>query len=310
MKNNLIMKKILYQNISNDFFSKELFEKIITENPQSIIKEPSLIFKSLVENNIEAFSWLTEKIYWIPYYESIVYEMIKMDSFLPFYRILEKQNQKFIQGDCQVQIFFKQAIKNYSWIRNNKNKSEREIILKEIFNTNFIEKDPLKLDELLRHKELHPFIFSSFKNGTLPYHKNEFFAEYCKNGSPQKINHFKDIGCDFHYLNDLALKNAANYRNEEMFIHLIKLEGLNPFLSDGFALKTLITEDEIEESNISNDTIFFIAELVNESKSPSKSLLKVLNSNKIFVAALNKFKIEKSLKNHIQHNKPNKIKKV
>ncbi len=303
------MKKILYQNISNDFFSKELFEKIIAENPQSIIKEPSLIFKSLVENNIEAFSWLCEKIDWTPYYESIVYKLIRMDSFLPFYRILEK-NKKFIQEDCQAQIFFKNAIKNYSWIRNSKNKSEREIVLKEIFNTIFVVKDPLQLDELLRHKELHPLIFISFKNGILPYHKNDFFAEYCKNGSPQNIIYFKDIGCDFHYLNDLALKNAANHRNEEMFIHLIEKEGLNPFLSDGFALKTLITEDEIEESNISNDTIFFIAELVSQFNHPSKPLLKVLNSNKIFVAAFNKIQIEKSLKNHTHYKKPGTIKKV
>lgn len=299
------MKKTIYKLIDENEFNGQVFDELYIRFQKTIENESSLIFKSIHVDNINAFSFLIKKVEWKSHFQAILWCLLKKDSFIDYYDVLKTFEPSFIYSNQIQTIIFNTITKNYSWIHNKNNKKERFTILQDLVNQGFYIQNPFDYEKILQHPELHFLIFQSIEKGTPPKNLNNFFAEFCERGNPIYLDLFKTIGCDFHYLNDLPLINAAKSKNEPMIIHLIKEENADPFVSNGFVFKTILSEDDVDEVQASNELVLFLAEIINQTPKVSKSLLKILNLNKRFNTSLNYLNLSSLTQKHT-HQKTSK----
>lgn len=305
------MKYRLSYQIQKFIFDKEFFENIYIENPDLIRKDPSLLFKSISVGNTTAFSWLLKKVDIEPVFETLFNFIYRNKRFLAYYFVIKKSYPEiFDKIENQIMIF-KSFYKSIFWKDNKKEIARKLKIATDIANKyNLI--DSFMLDELIKKKDLHKLVIDCIKSGIEPIHKDNLFAVFCANGSPEHVSFFKDIGCDVHYMNDLALINAAEEKNESMVRYLIEKEGANPCVGNNFPFFALFSKDETDEKdNISDDLVIFLAKNAYSAPRFSKVALKKLLKNKKFSTTYQYLVINESLKKKNEFTsskiKPNKI---
>lgn len=288
------MKNKLSNHIQYLQFDENLFDEIYKNNSDLINTNYSLLFKSIAISNPMAFLWLIKKVDIAPIFSKLIPFIFKKKRNLAHYQILKKAYPEVFNQQENVKIVF-DILFNYS---SSEKIGKRAIKYMGDLSRTYPLINSFTLENLVSQPQTHELIIEHMKLGVMPLHLNNFFAQYCKNGDPKHVNFFKSLGCDIHYLNDLALLKASEYVNEPMIIHLINNESADLSVGNYFCVSVLLNEDEYSMfSQASDDTISFLAEKIFEKHNLSKTLLNKFFSNKKFNTAYQYF----SAKNELNH---------
>lgn len=301
------MKNPLSRHIQKFIFDQNFFDKIYQENPKMISQDPSLLFKSIVVSNASAFCWLIKKVDIEPVFKELFYLILKNIRFPAYLKVLSKAYPEFFAKRETQSFLFKTLILNLYSSNQDKTQYRLKLVNKLAQSNDLIEAYHLNI--FISQKESHHLMIKAIQSGIIPVFKDDFFARFCRYGDPKYVSVFKEIGCDMHYLNDLALINAAEFKNEEMVRYLIEHEGCNPCVGNNFPMYSVFHENEYyEKESISDDLIMFFAKYCH-SKNIDSSVIAKLGENKQFQVSYQYVVTNKSLadKQEIHKNKINKI---
>lgn len=294
------MKNKLSNHIQYLQFDENLFDEIYHKNPNVIKNDYSLLYKSLAIGNSMAFLWLLNKIDIEPIFNNLIPFIFKKKRKLAHYKVLKKAYPQVFNKPENIKIVFN-ILLNYS---ASDEIGKRAIKYMSELSKKYSLIDSFILERLVNQRQTHNLMIEHMKLGVCPNHINNFFAEYCKHGSPEHIPVFKSLGCDIHYLNDLALLKASEYINEPMIFHLVGKEDSDLSVGNYFCVESLLNEDEYALCTpTSNEAISFLAEKIFEKKSISKAVLNKFLNNKKFNTAYQYF----SAQNDLAHNTSDKI---
>jgi hypothetical protein len=292
------MKNKLSNHIQYLQFDENLFNEIYNNNPNEIKNNYSLLYKSLAINNSMAFLWLLNKIDIEPIFGKLIPFVFRKKRKLAHYSLLKKAYPQVFNKPENMKIVFN-ILFNHS---ASDEIGKRAIKYMGEISRKYSIIDSFMLERLVNQKQTHNLMIEHMKLGVIPNHINNFFAEYCKYGSPENIEIFKHLGCDIHYLNDLSLLKASEYINEPMIFHLINNEGSDLSVGNYFCVFSLLNEDEYSLlAQSSDDIISFVAEKILEKKSISKATLNKFLTHKKFNTAYEYF----SAKNDLVHKNLN-----
>lgn len=289
----------------NHFNIEKLNTNLITQR-EHIFNDMSLIYKSIAVKNEQALFWSLDNTHWQLAFNKFYYKLFKEKKLSSVFEYLyEKDKNFFINNDD----FVKNLIKYVSWDSNKDESPSLVKIINQLIDDGFNYDKNLFVHTLVEKQNLHPLLFKILKQNSNIFNKNQLFAEYCKYGSIEHVDFFISLGCDIHYLNDLALIRAAEFRNEKMFRYLVDKYKFNPFISNLFCFSTLLQEDNNISDDTSDSLITYLAELVFYKK-PKKTdfFTKKYKENNKFVTTLNYLTVNQNIKVNITGKlKVNKI---
>jgi hypothetical protein len=296
----------LSKYIQPHYFAEEFFNEIYQKNPNLIKNNYSLLFKSIAIGNAMSFIWLLKKVDIEPIFHKLIIFVFKKKRKLAHYRLLSKAYPQVFNKPENIKIIF-----NILLGFSSSSKIGKRIIkyLHELTKQHSLV-DSFILDRLVNQKETHSLMIEHMKLGIVPNHINNFFAEYCKYGIPEHVHLFKKLGCDIHYLNDLALIKASEYINEAMIRYLVEKENADLRVGNYFPIFALLNEDNYTLNAISsNELISFIAEKSFTIGNIPKRILDKFLLNKRFNTAYQYFSTQKylSTNNIVNIKKTNKI---
>lgn len=290
------MKNTLSKNIQLFIFNEDYFDSIYQNNPDLIKNDPSLLFKSIHVENPTAFCWLAKRVDISNVWKSLFFFILSKKRFLAHYYVLKKIHPEIFENIENKRFIFNRILSSLNWYKTGNNTQKIKLFTKLAKDNHFITSEIL--EDLILKKSLLPLAIDSMKAGIMPLHKDNIFADFCKNGSPEYVPFFKGIGCNIHYMNDLSLIKASESNNMNMVRHLVEKEGADLSVGNYFPLLTVFTEDEYseKEKEISNEMIVFFAEYAYGIPSFPKSILKKLLKNKKFKIAYQFIEVNNNLK--------------
>lgn len=274
------------------YFDQDYFDQIYQNNPNFIKHNPTLLFKSIAISNSKAFIWLLNKIDIVPIFNKLIPFIFKNKRNLAHYKLIKHAYSDIFNNLENIRFVF-----NILFQYVSSDKIGKRVIkhMEELSNHHGII-DSFMLERLITQKQTHNLMIKHLMLGVKPNHINNFFAEYCKYGSVEHVSLFKDLGCDVHYLNDLALIKASEHVNEPMIYYLIDKENAKLRAGNYFCISSLLYEDEYAMyTPPSKEIILFLAKKIFNDSSIPKTVISKFLTDKVFNTAYQYFSVEKAL---------------
>ncbi len=276
------MKNKLSNHIQYLKFDEEFFNDIYQKNPDIIKYSPNLLFKSLKKDNAKAFLWLLKKVDIEPVFNRLIdfsFGKLKNRNFA-FYKLLKKSYPDTFNKNINKKYLFSLFCGLLELDRNKKRilKYIREIV------QDFTPVDSSMLDVLNWVKEFEDLVIEQIKLGAIPKYKDQFFQEFCTYGNPIHLQVFKNLGCDIHANNEVALMSACYACNEDMVKYLIDNEKADLSIHKYYPIFILLNLVDGKEIDSSDDMISYLANKAYENNYPKNILKKFIKNNKFKIS--------------------------
>jgi len=302
----MLQKYKFNQHIGKNHFNVEkLNEQLITKKDY-IFNDMSLIYKSIAVKNDKSLFWSLDNTHWQLAFNKFYYKLFQEKKLPLIFEYLYQKDKNFFIKNTD---FVKNLIKYVSWDSTKDQSPSIVKIINQLIEDGFDYDKKLFAHTLVEKANLHTLLFKILKQNSNVFNKNQLFVEYCKHGSVEHIDFFISLGCDIHYMNDLALIRSAEFRNEKMFMFLIDKHKFNPFSSNLFCFSTLLQEDNNISDDTSDSLIIYLANQVFLKKSKKINFfIKKYKHNNKFVTTLNYLTVNQNIT--INGNNKTKVNKI